>query len=103
MKPKPPPDRRFGVIVRVFAALARASDNRSGRASPWMRLAGALHRLVGPLVLWAVFYLILTPVGALQRFTGGRAMRRKIEPKAKSYWIRRQPPGPSPESLRNEF
>jgi hypothetical protein len=98
---KLPPDRRFAVIVRLFAAFA--SDDRGDPDRSRMGVAGRLRRLFAPLALRAVFYLVLAPVGALQRLAGRRAMHRKIDPDAQSYWIRRTPLGPSPESFRNEF
>ena len=130
MKVKLPPDRHFGLLfTAVFAALASVNYFRGGHAylwmalvsiftaivtlarprllrpfnTLWMRLAAVLHHIVSPLILGAIFYVVLTPVGVLQRVTGRDTMRRKTEPEAKSYWIRRQPPGPSPETLRNQF
>lgn len=127
---KLPPDRHFGALFTiVFAVLAGINYYRGGHAylwlvgasavigvvtlvrpqllrpfnALWMRFAALLHRIVSPLVLGAIFYVILTPVGVLQRITGRDTMRRKTEPQAKSYWIRREPPGPPPESLRNQF
>lgn len=100
---KLPLDRRFGVMVRVFAALAGTRKDRGDQASSWGGFAGLIHGLFSQLILRAVFYLVLTPIGALQRMIGGRAMHRKIEPEAKSYWIPRQPPGASSGSFRNEF
>ena len=34
---------------------------------------------------------------------GKDPMRLKLEPEADTYWIRREPPGPPPESLKNQF
>jgi hypothetical protein len=39
----------------------------------------------------------------LMRLAGKDPMRRKFEPGAKSYWIVREPPGPAPETFRNQF
>jgi hypothetical protein len=130
LQTKLPPDRHFGVLFTiVFAALAGINYFRSGYAylwlvgvsaligvvtlarpqllrpfnALWMRFAALLHRIVSPLVLGAIFYLVLTPVGVLQRLTGRDTMRRRPEPQAKSYWVQREPPGPPPESLRNQF
>jgi hypothetical protein len=130
MNPKLPPDRHFGLVfIILFAVLAAVSYFRDGHAYPWwlglaaitaaitlakpqllrpfnilwMRLAALLHRIVSPVVLSAIFFLILAPIGIIQRLTGRDALRRKFDPNIRTYWIRRDPPGPPPESLRNQF
>ena len=130
MNPKLPPDRHFGLLFTIlFAVLAAISYFRGGHAYPWllslaaivaaitltrpqllrpfnalwMRLAALLHRIVSPVVLAAIFFLILAPIGIVQRLTGRDALRRMFDPTATTYWIRRDPPGPPPESLRNQF
>jgi hypothetical protein len=31
------------------------------------------------------------------------ALRRRFEPQASSYWVRREPPGPAPETMIQQF
>ena len=69
----------------------------------WMAFAELLHRLVSPVVLGLMFFGVFMPVGLLMRLSGRDPMRRKVEPAARSYWIDREPPGPPPESLREQF
>lgn len=43
-------------------------------------------------ILMAIFYfLILTPLGLVFRLMGRDPLRRKFDPKAKSYWLSRKP------------
>jgi membrane protease YdiL (CAAX protease family) len=69
----------------------------------WTRLGLLLYKIVNPLVLGLLFYGTVTPVGLLMRATGKDPLRLKPDPAAASYWIRRDPPGPSPESMKNQF
>jgi hypothetical protein len=69
----------------------------------WMRFGLLLSLVVSPIVLGALFFVVFTPVGLLMRAIRRDPMRRKWEPSARSYWIPREPPGPSPESLRDQF
>ena len=39
-------------------------------------------------VLWVVFFLIVTPAGLLIRMLGIDFLERKIDPNASSYWRR---------------
>lgn len=69
----------------------------------WMKLGAALHAVVNPLVLGAIFFVVIAPVGIAMRLAGRDALRRRLDREARSYWIEREPPGPPPESLPHQF
>jgi Saxitoxin biosynthesis operon protein SxtJ len=69
----------------------------------WMSLGLLLGRVVNPLVLGVIFFGIFTPVGLVMRMWGRDAMARRFEPDLKSYWLKRDPPGPADDSYRNMF
>jgi hypothetical protein len=69
----------------------------------WMKFGDFLHGIVSPLALGVVFFLTVLPIGLLMRVFGKDPLRLKIDKDAKSYWISREPPGPSAESLNNQF
>jgi hypothetical protein len=69
----------------------------------WARLALLLHRIVNPIVTGAIFYVVFVPAGFLLRLLGKDPLRLKAEPGAPSYWVLRNPPGPAPETMRNQF
>lgn len=69
----------------------------------WMRLALLLSRVTNPVITALLFYLVFTPFALVFRLAGRDALRRRRDPAADSYWIPRQPPGPDPASLRNQF
>jgi hypothetical protein len=50
-----------------------------------------------------MFYVIFTPAGLLLRLFGKDLLRLKYDRSAPSYWIRRDPAGLIPESMRNQF
>src|SRR5580704_4564003 len=83
----------------LVAALARAQVlNPLNRL--WLRFGLLLHRVVNPVVMALVFYGAVWPTGLVMRWMGRDLLRLKLEPDAASYWIVRQPPGPSPETMR---
>ncbi len=54
-------------------------------------------------ILLAIFYyLLLAPLGLIFRLMGRDALCRKFDPKAKSYWLSRQPPK-GPEQYFHQF
>lgn len=69
----------------------------------WMKFGELLGRVVSPIVLGAIFFALFTPVAVLMRVFGRDALCRRLEPAAKSYWVKRDPPGPAGDSYRNMF
>ncbi|MDH4234372.1 MAG: SxtJ family membrane protein [Gallionella sp.] len=69
----------------------------------WMKLGILLGKVVSPIALGILFYGVFTPIGALIRLTGKDPLRLKFDPDTKSYWIPRDPPGPPPGSMNNQF
>jgi hypothetical protein len=69
----------------------------------WMKLAELLHRVVSPIALGIMFFCVLTPMALVMRMTGRDAMKRRFDPAARTYWLERDPPGPDPAGLPNQF
>jgi hypothetical protein len=69
----------------------------------WMRFGLLLARITNPLILGLLFYLVLTPMALILRLLGKDLLRLRRDPGAPSYWIERNPPGPEPESMANQF
>ena len=69
----------------------------------WMQLAELLNRVVSPVVMGLIFFGLFTPVAWVMRAAGRDALKRRFVPELKSYWVERQPPGPNPADLPNQF
>jgi hypothetical protein len=69
----------------------------------WTRFGLLLHRIVSPVVLGVMFFGVVTPTGLLMRAFGKDPLRLRHDRDARSYWIERQPPGPPPDTLNNQF
>jgi hypothetical protein len=67
------------------------------------RLSGVLHRVFSPLIAGLFFFVAITPFALLFRLTGKDLLRLRFDKQASSYWEPRQPPGPDPESMANQF
>ena len=86
------------LVVTLFAPALLAFPNKL-----WMRFGALLHRVVSPVVVGFLFYVVVTPMGMLMRALSKKDMRWRRGGSANSYWIRREPPGPAPDSLNNQF
>ena len=69
----------------------------------WMKFGLLLHKIVTPVVLGLLFFVTITPIGLLARACGKDFLRLRLDRGAKSYWIEREPPGPPPQSMKNQF
>jgi hypothetical protein len=68
----------------------------------WLVLGHFLGKIVSPIVLGLIFFVLITPVALLGRIAGRDPLR--IKPRAiSSYWINREPAGPAPDSFKNQF
>ncbi len=69
----------------------------------WMKLAEVLNRIVSPVVLGIMFFGMFAPMGWAMRLAGRDALKRRLDPVARTYWVEREPPGPDPAGLPNQF
>lgn len=68
----------------------------------WMKLGELMGKVVSPLVLGVIFFVLITPIALVSRLFGRDELRLK-KTNARSYWIDRVPPGPAGDSFKNQF
>lgn len=86
------------LLVTLLAPTWLAPFNRA-----WMKLAELLNHVVSPIVLGVIFYGVFTPIAWGMRLAGRDALKRRWDAEASTYWQDRDPPGPDPDSLPNQF
>ena len=69
----------------------------------WLRLGLVLYKILNPVVMGVVFFTTVVPTGLLMRALGKDPLRLRREPATASYWITREPPGPRPDTMKNQF
>jgi len=89
-----------GVLVLLATLVPRflAPSNRL-----WTKFGLLLHNIVSPIALGILFFLVVTPTALVMRLFGKDPLRLRFDPAADSYWIKRDPPGPSGDTLKNQF
>lgn len=68
----------------------------------WFQIGLLLGKFVSPIVLGIMFFGLLTPVALISRILGRDILnlrRRNVQ----SYWIKRAPDEPNPDSFKNQF
>lgn len=83
--------------VAVLAPKLLAPFNKA-----WFQLGLLMGKVVSPIVLGAIFFLMLTPVGVIGRLLGRDELRLRKKP-VTSWWIDRDPPGPAGDTFKNQF
>jgi len=68
----------------------------------WFRLGLLLHRVVNPIVMFAVFALVFVPAGAIMRLWHD-PLRARRAGDAASYWIERRRNDDTTGSMTNQF
>ncbi len=69
----------------------------------WTKLGVLLGRIVTPIVMFLVYAVSVVPIGLILRLSGKDLLGLKKGTDKSSYWIERTPPGPTPESLKDQF
>jgi hypothetical protein len=88
----------------VFVVLALAYPRALNPLNRlWTKFGLLLHLVVQPVVMGLLFFGTIVPMGFLIRVMGKDLLRLRLDPSARSYWIERNPPGPSPDSFKNQF
>jgi hypothetical protein len=91
-------------MAAAFALLAFLKPAlQAGLNRLWIKLGVLLGKVVSPIALGILFYVVITPIGLLIRLTGKDPLRLQFAPDADSYWIPRDPPGPAPDSMNHQF
>jgi Saxitoxin biosynthesis operon protein SxtJ len=95
---------QLSLIAAIFFTLAAFFFPRtlSPLNKAWMKLGELMGKVVSPLTLGVIFFLMITPVAMIGRLFGRDQLRlKRLE--VCSYWIQRVPQGPDGDSFKNQF
>ena len=72
----------------IFAAMALLEPSRLHKLNQlWARFGLLLNKIISPLVLIILFYIVFLPLGLLLRFVKKDILNLKMDKSATSYWI----------------
>ena len=98
--------------VRIWALAAGAVFLIAAFAKPdilaplnrlWLKFGLLLHKIVNPVIMGILFFLTVTPIALISRVVGKKFLQTTFDSEVESYWIMREPPGPEPEDMSNQF
>ena len=87
----------IALFLALFRPATLAPLNRL-----WLRLGLLLYKVISPIAMGVVFFTTVVPIGLVMRAAGKDPLRLRRDPDAASYWIARDPPGPAPDTMKNQ-
>ena len=69
----------------------------------WARVGQALHAVVSPLMMAAIFFVAVMPIGLLLRLLGKDVLKLRADPAVKSYWVACEGSGARPGAMKDQF
>lgn len=87
----------FGILALFYPSVLSPLNR------VWMAFGALLHRIVNPIVMGVIYFLVFTPMGLLMRIFGFDPLRVKSGHGPGSYWIKRDDAGPAPETMTKQF
>lgn len=85
-------------VCALFSPAVLAPLNKA-----WFGFGLLLGKIVSPVVLGAIFFLMITPVALLMRLSGRDVLGLHGKKYAHSFWIDRASSEPNSESFKNQF
>ena len=66
----------------------------------WFKFGILLGKIVSPIIMGVIFFLVVTPIGLLMRLFGKDVLNLKLNKKESSYWVEKV--GPK-SKMKNQF
>ena len=89
------------IISSVFLVLGLINSNILTPLNKiWFKFGLLLGKIVSPIVMGAVFFLVVTPTGFLMRLFGKNLLNLKKNKNTNSYWIKKNK---YKSSMKNQF
>jgi hypothetical protein len=86
------------LLLGIFAPSRLSGLNRA-----WLKVGGALAKVVNPIVLALLFFVAVTSMAFVMRMMGKRPLRLSPDRTAATYWIKREPPEGGASNMRRQF
>ena len=85
------PFRLWSIIVAIIFLILGLTNSKllTPLNKLWFKFGIFLSRIVSPIVLGFIFFVIVTPTGIIMRVLGKDLLNKKFDNKKKSYWINR--------------
>ena len=80
-----------------------APSRLSALNKSWLKIGAAIAKVVNPIVLALLFFIVVTPMAYVMRLAGKHPLRLAADQSATSYWMARGASGSPPSTMRQQF
>jgi hypothetical protein len=91
----------LGAVLLLLGIVAPARLSAVNRL--WLKIGAGIAKVVNPVILALLFFLVVTPMAIAIRLVGKRPLRLAPDRTASSYWIERERPERGPSNMRQQF
>ena len=89
------------IISFIFLVLGLLNSNLLSPLNKlWFKFGLFLGKIISPIIMGIIFYLVVTPTGLIMRFLRKDILRLKFDKKSRSYWIEKNN---SKSRMKNQF
>ena len=85
-------------ILAIFITSVLRPFNRL-----WLKFGLLLNKIMSPIIMSIVFFLVVTPIGICMRLFGKRPLDIGFEPKQNTYWLPYTSGNDEHDSMNNQF
>jgi len=69
----------------------------------WFHFGLLINKIMNPVIMGVLFGVAIIPIALIFKILGKDPLHRKFDKSANSYWVKRAPPGPDPETMKHQF
>ena len=101
-------DKNVNIVVLIFAIIALIitiffHSLMQKPAQLWFLLGKLLHKIISPIIMLIVYITSIVFVALLMKIFRRDALEKKLDPKIKSYWVKRKNPIKDNFNLNDQF
>jgi large-conductance mechanosensitive channel len=90
-----------GALLLLLGIVAPSRLSTLNRV--WLKVGTVIAKVVNPIILALLFFLVVTPMAFFMRVVGKRPLRLTADRTAATYWIEREPPAGKESTMKQQF
>jgi len=90
-----------GALLLLLGIVAPSRLSTLNRV--WLKAGTVIAKVVNPIILALLFFLVVTPMAFFMRIVGKRPLRLAADRTAATYWIECEPPAGGESTMKRQF
>ncbi len=90
-----------GALLVLFGIIRPQSLSLLNRL--WTQLGLLLAKIVNPIVMGLMYFILFVPIGLVMKIFGRDLLRQKPDAQQSTYWVERDVSDADPQTMKNQF